>query len=47
MGANAFYVSTVVGRVFIFATFCAMVATGRFLEPALLVGHGFTHHRGD
>ena len=37
MGAEGFYVSTIAGRVFIFVTFCAMVATGRFTEPALLL----------
>ena len=37
MGADAFYISTIFGRVFIFAVFCAMVATGRFTEPALLL----------
>jgi len=37
MGARAFYISTVVGRVFIFGAFCAMVGTGRFAEPAILL----------
>jgi hypothetical protein len=36
-GARAFYASTVVGRVFLFACFCALVATHTLPEPALLL----------
>jgi len=35
--SRAFYVSTVVGRMFLFFAFCVLVATKRFAEPALLV----------
>lgn len=37
LGARAFYLSTVVGRVFIFASFLFMVACGLFKEPGLLI----------
>ena len=36
-GARGFYLSTVVGRLFIFAAFMGMVATGAHPEPTLLV----------
>jgi len=36
-GARAFYASTVVGRVFLFGSFCALVATRALPEPALLL----------
>jgi hypothetical protein len=41
MGAEAFYWSTVIGRVFLFAAFCLLVAL-RLAQPGLLVvGHRF------
>lgn len=36
-GARGFYLSTVVGRLFVFAAFMGMVATGAHPEPTLLV----------
>lgn len=37
LGARAFYLSTVAGRVFIFLSFLFMVACGVFTEPGLLI----------
>ena len=37
LGARAFYLSTVAGRVFIFLSFLFMVACGLFTEPGLLI----------